>query len=532
MARAKHRDRETTSEKGTTLAARATSPTTGGRRAGLVEPAHFVTATRDSGYRSTAFAVAELIDNAIQANAQVVDVSVVEAESDTYPISIRVIDDGVGMDRSTLGRVLAFGSSSRFNDRSSLGRYGMGLPNGPLSRARRVTVLTWRDERVHSVHLDVDEVVNEGWQTIPVPLIIDRPPFLGVSDRGTAVLLDRCDRLEHKRASTIAEHLARELARIYRRFLAAGLELRVNRDQLVPYDPLMLMPEGLVTGGSLFGSELRYELTGPGGEGSVKVRFSELPISRWHDLPARRKRELGVTNAPTVSILRANREIDAGWFFMGSKRRENYDDWWRCEVAFDPTLDELFGLTHAKQSITPTTELLEVLAPDLEPIARSLNARARDRFHLAQARTPLSAAERRAARAAASLPGIRARSTPPPSTLPTETAVDISQFGDSEIPHRVIVSELRGTVPYEVWVNQGQLVLIINSHHPMYRDLFAPLALSESPDEQEWATALTLLTLAAARAEVTLPRSADRAKAAAFRQAWGDVLATFLNSRS
>ncbi len=28
------------------------------------------------------------------------------------------------------------------------------------------------------------------------------------------------------------------------------------------------------------------------------------------------------------------RESDYGWFFMGPKRKENYDDWWRCEVAF------------------------------------------------------------------------------------------------------------------------------------------------------------------------------------------------------
>ena len=496
-----------------------------------MEPAHFVTATRDSGYRSTAFAVAELIDNAIQAEASIVEVSVIDVATDPHPISIRVVDNGVGMDRATLSGVLAFGNSSRFDDRSSLGRYGMGLPNGPLSRARRVTVLTWRGQRVLSVHLDVDEVVSDGQQTIAAPCAVRRPPFLDASEHGTAVLLDRCDRLEHKRTTTIVEHLSRELARIYHRFLATGLELRVNGDLLTPYDPLMLMPEGQVTGGSLFGDELRYEVAGPGGEGTLTVKFSELPISRWHDLSSKRKRELGVTNAPTVSVLRANREIDAGWFFMGSKRRENYDDWWRCEVAFEPTLDELFGLTHAKQSITPTTDLVEILAPDLEPIARSLNARARERFQLAQARTPLSSAERRAARAAASLPRIRARSTPPPPTVPTETTVDLVESADDEIPHRVVVSELRATVPYEVWVNGGQLILVLNSHHPLYRDLFARVALSESPDEQELATALTLLTLAAARAEASMPSSADRAKVAAFRQAWGDVLATFLNSR-
>lgn len=531
MARTKDQHRGTASEGPKTPRRTTASPSATRRRAGLVEPAHFVTATRDSGYRSTAFAVAELIDNAIQAEASCIEVSVIDGAADPYPISIRVVDDGVGMDRVTLGRVLAFGNSSRFDDRSSLGRYGMGLPNGPLSRARRVTVLAWRGARVLSVHLDVDEVVKEGQQAIAAPSVVARPAFLDATDHGTAVVLDRCDRLEHKRPATIADHLSRELARIYRRFLASGLELRVNGSPLVPYDPLMLMPEGQVTGGSPFGDELHYKVAGPGGEGTLTVRFSELPISRWHDLPAKRKRELGVTNAPTVSVLRADREIDAGWFFMGSKRRENYDDWWRCEVTFDPTLDELFGLTHAKQSITPTRELIEILAPDLEPIARSLNARVRERFQLAQARTPLSSAERRAASAAASLPRLRARSTPPPSTVPTEIAAHLAESSASEVPHRVVVSELRATVPYEVWVQCGQLILVLNSHHPLYRDLFARVALGETPAEQDLATALTLMTLAAARAEASMPSAADRAKVATFRQAWGDVLATFLNSR-
>jgi hypothetical protein len=497
----------------------------------LVDAGHFVTATRDSGYRTTAFALAELIDNSIQAHASTIDVDVVDAEDAFSSVTIRVIDNGTGMDADTLGRALAFGSSTRFNDRSSLGRYGMGLPNGPLSRARRVTILTWRGADTHSAHLDVDEVVTGRHRTIPVPRAIPRPPFLPATERGTAVILERCDRLEHRRISTIVEHLVRDLARIYRRFLGRRLTLRVNGEPLVPYDPLMLMAAASVTGGAPFGSDLRYELTGPGGTGSIVVRFSELPISLWHDLPARRKRDLGVTNAPTTSILRADREIDTGWFFMGSKRRENYDDWWRCEIAFDPALDELFGLTHAKQSIAPGSDLVQALTPDLEPIARSLNSRARQRFQLAQARTPISAAERRAARAAGSLPALRHRPTDAPATVSPETVVDISQTGDPGLPHRVVVGELHGTAPYESWVDRGQLVLVLNSHHPMYSALLGPLALRDNPADKDLATGLTLLVLAAARAEAAFPRSADRARTAAFRQAWGDVLATFLNTR-
>ena len=92
-------------------------------------------------------------------------------------------------------------------------------------------------------------------------------------------------------------------------------------------------------------------------------------------LVIKEKREIGISNAAGVSIVRSNREIDYGWHFMGSKRKENYDDWWRCEIKFDPNLDELFGITHTKQQISPSDYLKEILNPELELIAKTLNAR-------------------------------------------------------------------------------------------------------------------------------------------------------------
>src|SRR5262249_26286430 len=101
----------------------------------------------------------------------------------------------------------------------------------------------------------------------------------------------------------------------------------------------------------------------------------------WHRLPNDEKRSLGITNGAGVSVIRGGREIDFGWFFMGGKRRENYDDWWRCEIAFEPVLDEAFGITHTKQEIHPGDYLVDILAPELETIAKALNARVR-RSHL------------------------------------------------------------------------------------------------------------------------------------------------------
>src|SRR4051794_10789327 len=108
----------------------------------IVEVKNFVLATRDTGYRSTASAIAELVDNALQANAKTVEIFV--TASGTGGMTIAVLDDGYGMTPAALRTALQFGGSDRFDMRDGLGRFGMGLPNSSLSQCRRVDVYTWQ----------------------------------------------------------------------------------------------------------------------------------------------------------------------------------------------------------------------------------------------------------------------------------------------------------------------------------------------------------------------------------------------------
>jgi hypothetical protein len=497
-----------------------------GRKPALISAGNFILATRDSGYKSTSHAVAEFVDNSLQAGARAIAIDVVASEDEDYPIELRVTDDGIGMDAETLTAALAFGGSSRFGDRSSLGRYGMGLPNGALSRARRVEVLTWQQGCLVTTHLDVDEVVAGRRATLPSIQSIERPPFVPRTPHGTVVRLLRCDRLEYKRISVLVNKLHQDLGRIYRRFLSRGLNLRVNDRRVAAYDPLLLQSEKGV-GARPFGDVLVYRL-GVGKEGRVEVRFSELPIERWHDLSSEEKRRLGVTNAPSVSVMRADREIDRGWFFMGTKRHENYDDWWRCEVSFDPSLDELFGTTHAKQTIRPNEELLQALAPDLEPIARALNSHVRHQFELLKATTPLTAAERQATRAEKSLPAIPRRHETIREDVRRvlDARTDLSRTPTA--PYQLIVTDLPTTAAYEVVVYRRTVMLLLNARHPLYRDLYGPLAMSEVEKDRETAKHVALAVLAAGRAEVSARRGRDDLRR--FRQTWADVLATFFNA--
>ncbi len=114
----------------------------------LVALDKFILATRESGYKGTSSAVAEIVDNSIQARASKVIVTIEsDQELGQQELKVTVLDDGCGMSSSTLQEALRFGGTTRFNDRQGLGRYGMGLPNSSLSQARRLEVITWQSPK-------------------------------------------------------------------------------------------------------------------------------------------------------------------------------------------------------------------------------------------------------------------------------------------------------------------------------------------------------------------------------------------------
>jgi hypothetical protein len=358
-------------------------------RTPIVDEQRFILSTRDTGYRSTSSAVAELVDNSVQAGAKWVRIFVnQEGIGVERQVQLAVLDNGCGMDAETLTTALRFGGSSRFDDRSGPGRFGMGLPNCSVSQALRLEVFTWQKQnQVIFSYLDVGEVAAGSQTGIPVPQAASLPDWARKYVRGGTgclILWDQCDRLDFRKASTITTKLHTSLGRKFRYFLWNGVKIFVNDEPVVPTDPLCLQTEGDPLA-LPYGEPLTYEIRVPGDPtrtSKVLVRFSELQVAKMHNLSVEEKRQLGITKGAGVSIVRANREIDYGWYFMGNKRKENYDDWWRCEILFDPPLDELFGVTHSKQEIHPKDDLFAILVPDLEATAHTLNSRVRAAFTL------------------------------------------------------------------------------------------------------------------------------------------------------
>ncbi len=521
----------------------SSTPSTG-HDSSIVALSTFIHATRDSGYKATSHAVAELVDNAVQASANNIAINVVQAQpTDSHSIELRVVDDGTGMDRSTLRQSLRFGGSTRFNARTGLGRFGMGLPNSSLSQARRVTVYSWQAaQEVFMTYLDVDEIASGSMIEVPRPCRVDPAPEC-TGGSGTIVAWSRCDRLDHRRISTIVRRLVGDLGRQFRHLLTAGLTISVNGSDVRPVDPLFLNEKAQHSGAAVFGHTMEYEvLSNPDDlqspTGRVSVTFSELPVHEWYTLSNDRKRELGISKGSGVSIVRSGREVDYGWYFLGSKARENYDDWWRCEIQFDPILDDAFGLTHTKQQIRPKGYLLEALSPDVEATARALNARVRkahitarigDRFD-----ESIRLAEKQESLLAPLPSGPRDRDVDILSVLHMHSAIDARIKGrpvgaNGRMAYHIVDTDLRETPFFNYARADDRLVLVINPNHPFYKLFYGRLLDQEDPHARQLRTQIELVLLAAARAEAAESDALATAHLERYRRVWSDTLATFLN---
>jgi len=454
---------------------------------GLLVSSNFIRAVRESGYLSISTALAELVDNSLQASATEVVIRISRDGADALP-EIVVEDNGSGMSKAELELCLRFGGSSRFDVRQSFGRFGMGLPAASLSQARRVEVTAWRDggyER--TVALDVDAIVAGNNPT----LIADRGPRSATAS-GCRVRWMQCDRIEYRRLAWLERSLHRELGRVYRRFLASGLRMTINGTPVEAIDPTLLAIEVEGASARLAFDELNYELETASGTAVVTVRFAMLPVERWHHLDNVTKRRVGIVGivgGGGVSILRAGREIASGWYLMGGKRKENYDDWWRCEIDFDPSLDEHFGITINKQGIRPSATLREAIEPELESIARMLNARVRQAFEDVKFQAAAEASCRIAAAADPDLPVI-------PS--PGRSGAIQYRLGSEALPMEAM---------FKSALADRTLDLTMNADHPAFAALYQPLHAIEGEAAAELRTSLELFLLSFARSAVQLERA-------------------------
>lgn len=348
-----------------------------------------IQAMRDSGYKNTAYALAELVDNSVQAEASNCEIICLEefkqlaTRSRRRLCEIAVLDDGKGMDAEVLRKSLQFGNGTRLNDRSGIGRFGMGLPNASISQAGRVDVWSWQNGPENALHtwLDVQEIREKVRRDVPLPEISavpqewrDRAAAIGKS--GTLVVWTKLspDRMTWKGAKATLKNTGWLLGRIHRRFIAnktlsirmlGGEDGELEETFVQINDPMYLAPAPHLPApfnakpmfDHLYDVPVEVEVDGT--RHTVTTRYS-LAKQETVDLAGNVQRgdtAYGKDAAENigVSVMRADRELmlDRSWTIQYDPR----DRWWGCEVEFPAELDEIFGVTNNKQAATVFNEL-------------------------------------------------------------------------------------------------------------------------------------------------------------------------------
>ena len=350
-----------------------------------IVPTHLaVKAMRDNGYKNAAYAIAELMDNSIQAGAK--NVELLCAEQSTQLAQrlrkrinqVAILDDACGMDAETLRIALQFGNGTRLDPamQDGIGRFGMGLPASSISQCKRVEVWTWQDgvESALYSYLDLDEIAAQTMTDVPEPVASRIPSMWRQAGKswgpsGTIVVWSRLDRMMWKTSNALFDNSEFVIGRMYRRFLEEGrLSIRYYafdeaNPQLLgtehsakPNDPGYLMlgtstppPWDIRALFELWGDgEVVHRIKYRGQEHEVTIRYSlaREEARRGHN-PGSRDYGRHAARNTGLSIVRADRELelDDSWADPSEPR----DRWWGIEVEFPPALDEIFGVTNNKQ---------------------------------------------------------------------------------------------------------------------------------------------------------------------------------------
>jgi hypothetical protein len=353
-------------------------------------PVRLIEGLRDTGYKFQT-AIADLVDNSIAANATLVDIRV---ELNRHgEITVRIGDNGVGMDKDSLAKGMTYGSPVR-PDPASLGKFGLGLKTASTAFCRRLSVITRPSVRdpFHKATWDLDHVAKvAAWElllSVPSPEEIEQFNVAGAKSSGTLVIWENVDRLlktyqdprggHAKNALLRQVHTLRQhLALTYQRYLdpqdkrtSRKISIALQGEAVDAWDPFVPTESQLVASDKVT-VELDTKRIG-----TFTVRAFILPRKEeFTDQELAAAARMG--NAyQGVYVYRENRLIyGPDWLGMFSK--EPHSSLLRVEFSFDHNLDEAFHVDIKKSEIILNQDLYVWLDDFLKPARREGDARYR-----------------------------------------------------------------------------------------------------------------------------------------------------------
>lgn len=233
-------------------------------------------ALRNSGYKDIESAMAEIVDNSIQAEAQNVLVIIKDRVPSwgkkSQVCEVAFLDDGNGMTPEWVQGCLRFGNGTR-RTAKGMGKFGVGLPQSSLYACPRVEVYSWQNgiDNCYRAFLDID-MISSGKQLKIDPAVKMSVPDeykkylkkglklcdseFDYTEKGTLVLWKNCDNVVPSTVSALFKRLGFSFGKKYRHLICDEKSniylIHDTKDQynekVLPNDPLFLMQNNIVLG--------------------------------------------------------------------------------------------------------------------------------------------------------------------------------------------------------------------------------------------------------------------------------------------
>ncbi len=482
-------------------------------------------------------ALADLVDNSIDADAQIISVSV---QSKNNQPQISIADNGKGMSEAVLDQAMRLGSITQRDLNSDLGKFGMGLVTASLSIAKRCHVITRGEDGCLSSAWDVDDIIAQNAflkhlarATPEEEEILNSA--IGQESTGTLVTLTNCDNLSNRNTSSFSSTLRTHVGRIHRYFIDAGKKISVGDEEVPALDPLQL-----------------------GDPETELVMDDVIPVSVSEDGEKKtenvRVRIVLVPEAPVTDTDFGKSLKNQGFYVMRNQRevmnansldfftKHNDFNRMRGEVFFPGTLDRLVGIEFTKRQVNFEQSLRDQLGNVLIPVCRTIKRReaTKKRVQSSEAQLKLHAqsmkviaekdkllikpkaeVEKRAARSQERID----RPENPVEPLKERKNFSRSQLIESRL--NCVIREERlgpnGQI-YECDMEGRKLVIRYNVEHPFYQRF-----VTDNMNEARAVTATDFLIYSMASAELRLQDTGEIDVVNNFKAVLSSNLRTLLN---
>lgn len=459
------------------------------------DPERIVNGLRDTGYNFNT-AVADIVDNSISAEATVVSINV--SLSPDNSVKVFIADNGYGMDAEGLLNAMKYGSRER-EDKSSLGKFGLGLKTASTAFCRRLIVISRKkgSDIVEKVQWDLDHIAQKHEWSLQCPDIEeDEMEVLDETTQGgsgTVVVWDKVDRLlrtyqTYKSAQKALEkeldELKFHLSMVFQRFLDASdtrannVDIYVNSTRLVAWDPFCR-------------SEIKTQLLQ---EEDQPVEMPDGTKPAFHVAAYIIPRKDEFSSFENWKVARANNDYQ-GFYIYRENRLIHNGDWLgffakephssllRVEFSFDHQLDELLNVDIKKSRILLIGELSAYLqeflaAPRREAqkvyrTGETANLTKKGEGAHATSNTNINEKGKDVEESKITQSGDNQATVVNPNGTFTK-AITISSAATPQQNRVVAVPNIEDGVLWEPALVDGKHAVNINESHPYYKKIYGP----------------------------------------------------------